>query len=116
MKAQAMPHLSVQFFPELRASHDLVLMAGEITHNQRHAPPEDDAKRQEFEEQERKSKIMSSQYLLNLWQLCILDDRKYQSLVWVFNHQPNRFSFEVLQKEIASLPENFQSFLDENQK
>ena len=103
LKAAATPHLTVQFFPDLRASHDLVLMCAEVA-RKREAPQEADA-------QESRARMMSAQYLLNLWQVCMLDDRKYNGLVRVFNHQPARFSFEHLQREIASLPEQFQQHL-----
>jgi hypothetical protein len=46
----------------------------------------------------------AAQFLANLWQLYHLDDTKYKKMQ-TFNHEPSKFDYNDLLKDLDSLPE-----------
>lgn len=49
--------------------------------------------------------IVEGQYLINFWQLYLLDDDRYK-LVRLFNHQPGKFDFNRFLAEVKVDLEN----------
>jgi ATP synthase mitochondrial F1 complex assembly factor 1 len=92
--AEADPALTVHYFDEFRDDKQLVLMRGFVDLQ---AMPLQDA-----------------QYLLNLYQICLLDESKH-ALVRCFNHTPDLFDLNALVEQLERLPQRFEQHLIDSQ-
>lgn len=84
------PWINVSYFRELELSKGIVLMRAEID--------------------PKMIKISEAQYLVNLWQLYMLDESRYQK-VKQFNHDPKSFDFNQVIEDVQTVPSlaNFNS-------